>query len=374
MRFPMPIDRMARLLLMAAYVSLLTACAVTQDARTNGFVESWSARNQAALVEANLLPQQGAYEIKYFQWVDHDRQREVLVKLYLPPAASRRLPVPLIVFSHGMGGSREGYSYLGANWAAHGYASLHVQHVGSDSRLWSGNPLDMISRLQSAANEGEAVNRVRDLGFALDAVLADPQLAGVIDPARILAAGHSYGANTALLAAGAEFSRPQGKLTYRDSRILGAVIISAPPFHGETDPEAVVRTIGIPTLHITATGDEIRIPGYLSDYQDRLRVFTATGGMRKTFVAFRDGSHSMFTDRLSAGGRDLNPLVKVATIDLTLAFFEEILGGTKGCLALRSAGYENLLARFESEPGFSPLVESDCIARGWIAALGRQAE
>lgn len=374
MLFPMPKNRSTRLLLMAACVSLLTACAATQDGRSSGFVESWSARNQAALVEANLLPQPSAYEIKYFQWVDRDRQREVLAKLYLPPASSRREPVPLVIFSHGMGGSREGYSYLGANWAARGYASLHVQHAGSDSSLWSGNPINMVSRLQSAANETEAVNRVRDLGFALDAVLADPQLAGVIDPARILAAGHSYGANTALLAAGAEFSRPQGNLTYRDSRVLGAVIISAPPFHGETDPESVVRTIGIPTLHITATGDEIKIPGYLSDYQDRLRVFNATGGTRKTLVAFRDGSHSMFTDRLGAGGRDLNPLVKVATIDLTLAFFEEILGGTKGCLALRSAGYENLLARFESEPRFASLVESDCVAKAWMAGLRRPAE
>ena len=354
MRSPLAINRSIRLLLIAACVGLLSACAATQDGRANGFVESWSARNQAALVEAKLMPQPAAYEIKYFQWVDRDRQREVLVKLYLPPAASRHEPVPLIAFSHGMGGSREGYSYLGANWAARGYASLHVQHAGSDSRLWSGNPLDMVSRLQSAANETEAVNRVRDLGFALDSVLADPQFVGVIDPAQILAAGHSYGANTALLAAGAVFSRPQGNLTYRDSRILGAVIISAPPFHGETDPEAVVRPIGIPTLHITATGDEIRIPGYLSDYQDRLRVFTATGSPRKALVAFRDGSHSMFTDRLGAGGRDLNPLVKAATIDLTLAFFEEILGGTNGLLARRSAGYENLLARFESEPRLVP--------------------
>jgi predicted dienelactone hydrolase len=199
MLFPMPKNRSTRLLLMAACVSLLTACAATQDGRSSGFVESWSARNQAALVEANLLPQPSAYEIKYFQWVDRDRQREVLAKLYLPPASSRREPVPLVIFSHGMGGSREGYSYLGANWAARGYASLHVQHAGSDSSLWSGNPINMVSRLQSAANETEAVNRVRDLGFALDAVLADPQLAGVIDPARILAAGHSYGANTALL-------------------------------------------------------------------------------------------------------------------------------------------------------------------------------
>jgi pimeloyl-ACP methyl ester carboxylesterase len=108
-------------------------------------------------------------------------------------------------------------------------------------------------------------------------VLADPQSSGAIDAGRILAAGHSYGANTALLAAGAVFARPQGTLSYRDSRIVGAVIISAPPFQSEPDPEAVVRLIGIPTLHITAKGDEIRIPGYRSDYEDRVRVFAATG-------------------------------------------------------------------------------------------------
>mgnify|MGYP006377832235 FL=1 len=73
MLFPMPKNRSTRLLLMAACVSLLTACAATQDGRSSGFVESWSARNQAALVEANLLPQPSAYEIKYFQWVDRDR-------------------------------------------------------------------------------------------------------------------------------------------------------------------------------------------------------------------------------------------------------------------------------------------------------------
>ena len=346
--------RWTAVLALAACASLLAACAGTPDGRSGGFVESWSARNQAALVEANLVPQPAAYEVRYFQWVDRDRQREVLAKLYLPPAAVRHGPVPLVAFSHGMGGSREGYSYLGANWAARGYASLHVQHAGSDSRLWSGNPFEMVSRLQSAASEAEAVNRVLDLGFALDEVLADPQLAGAIDAGRILAAGHSYGANTALLAAGAVFARPQGTLSYRDGRIVGAVIISAPPFHGEPDPESVVRPIGIPTLHITATGDEIRIPGYLSGYADRLRVFAATGSARKALVAFRDGSHSMFTDRLGAGGRDLNPLVKAATVDLTLAFFEEVLGGASGLLATRSARYDGLLARFESEPRAVP--------------------
>lgn len=339
---------------LALCASLLAACAGSPDRQAGGLVESWSARNQAALVEARLVPQPAAYEVRYFEWVDRDRQREVLAKLYLPPATLRRGLVPLVVFSHGMGGSREGYSYLGANWAARGYASLHVQHAGSDARLWSGNPFEMVSRLQSAANEAEAVSRVRDLGFALDEVLADPQLAAAIDAGRILAAGHSYGANTALLAAGAAFARPQGTLSYRDSRIVGAVIISAPPFHGEPDPEAVVRPIGIPTLHITAKGDEIRIPGYVSGYDDRLRVFAATGSACKALVAFRDGSHSMFTDRLGAGGRDLNPLVKAATVDLTLAFFEEVLGGANGLVVARSSRYDGLLARFESVPQPAP--------------------
>jgi pimeloyl-ACP methyl ester carboxylesterase len=185
-------------------------------------------------------------------------------------------------------------------------------------------------------------------------VLADPQLAGVVDPGRILVAGHSYGANTALLAAGAAFARPQGAMSFRDSRIVGAVIISAPPFHGEADPDAIVRPIAIPTLHITATGDDIRVPGYASGYDDRVQLFAATGGRQKALVAFRDGSHSMFTDRLAAGGRELNQQVKAATVDLTLAFFAEVVGGASGALASRSAGYGDLLVRLELEPPAVP--------------------
>ena len=38
----------------------------------------------------------------------------------------------------------------------------------------------------------------------------------------------------------------------------------------------------------------------------------------------------------------------------TLAFFEEVLGGASGLLAARSARYDGLLARFESEPQAVP--------------------
>lgn len=109
-----------------------------------------------------------------------------------------------VVFSHGIGVSRRGYSYLGQHWASHGVASLHLQHIGSDRNVWFGNPLGMIGRLQDAAQDGEAIARAQDLRFALDQLLGPgSELAPHIDAERIAAAGHSYGANTVLLAAGA---------------------------------------------------------------------------------------------------------------------------------------------------------------------------
>jgi hypothetical protein len=119
-----------------------------------------------------------------------------------------------------------------------------------------------------------------------------------------------------------------------DARIVTAVIISAPPFYDLGDPKAIVGGIAIPSLHITAQGDEINIPGYYSAAKDRVAVFEATGStldsVAKTLVVFRDGSHSMFTDRLGTGGEALNPQVKIATRELVLAFLQnEFFGDNK---------------------------------------------
>lgn len=329
-----------------AAVLLLTAC--SGSPQRPGEASAWSpSRQQAALAEAKLLPEAETFTVRYFDWFDEARQRPVQAKLYLP-ARPTATALPLVIFSHGLGGSREGYSYLGANWAARGYASLHLQHAGSDNRLWRGSPLELVSRLQAAATETEALARVGDLRFALDRIFTEADLGRRLDAGRILAAGHSYGANTALLAAGAVFERPHGRQSYGEPRLAGALIISAPPFHGESDPEAALRPIAIPTLHITATGDEIRLPGYQSGPDDRLRVFAATGSQRKALVVFRDGAHSMFTDRLAPGGQALNTQVKAATRDLSLAFFADILGDRPGAFAEGAQQYGELLARIES--------------------------
>jgi len=284
----------------------------------------------AALLAASTLSalrawaeESPAYETMEFDWVDAKRQRAVPVRLYRPNGNAAT--VPLVVFSHGIGGSRRGYSYLGQHWASNGIASLHLQHVGSDRNLWFGNPLGLVGRLQDAAQEREAIERPRDLRFALDQLLAGP-LGERIDARRIVAAGHSYGANTTLLAGGARVERDGRRVELHEERLRAAIVLSAPPFYGEREPARILGPVKLPTLHVTATGDVIRIPGYWSGAEDRIAVFDAIGSTSKALAVFEGGSHSMFTDRPGTGGAELNPRVKVATKELSLSFLQAVFG------------------------------------------------
>jgi dienelactone hydrolase len=289
------------------------------------------------------------YGTRDFEWLDAARQRRVPVRLYLPDGASADAPVPLVVFSHGIGGSRDGYSYLGRYWASQGYASLHLQHVGSDRNVWVGNPFELLARLQGAAQEAEAVARVRDLSFALDQLLRS-DLAPRLDGQRVVAAGHSYGANTALLAAGATVRRNGALLDLHDTRIKAAILLSAPPFYGEAAPEQILGPIRVPSLHVTATEDVIRIPGYYSGAEDRVAVFDATGSLRKTLAVFSGGSHSIFTDRTASGGLQLNQQVKEATRELSLAFLNSVFKGDEGALAAWPKQFAAIVARYTRSP------------------------
>ena len=302
-------------------LALLSACSTRAPESSQQSQVRMEQRAQA-LQSALPAPDAALYSSELLAWVDADRKRNVAAKLYLPTKSSG--PVPLVVFSHGIGGSREGYSYLGKFWAANGVAALHLQHEGSDRSVWVGNPLQMLNRLQSAAQETEAIDRAKDASFALSQVLANPIFAGKFDPQRIAAAGHSYGANTAMLLAGAQVEREQGMLNLRDPRIKAALLLSAPPFYGEFNADRIVANIQVPTLHITATADDIAIPGYNSGVKDREAIFKAMGSSQKTLAVFEGGSHSVFTDRLGTGGLDVNPKIKRATRELSLAFWHEV--------------------------------------------------
>lgn len=259
--------------------------------------------------------------IEEFDWQDEGRQRAVPVRIYWPQRAEG--PLPLLVFSHGIGGSRRGYSYIGQHLASQGIASLHVQHVGSDRQLWTaGNVFALVGRLQQAADASEALARVHDMRFALDRLLS---LRGErLDAARIAVAGHSYGANTSLLLAGAAVP---GYDKLAEPRFKAAVFISAPPLHGVEQPEAALAAIRLPSLHISCTEDVIRVPGYYSEARERVQLYEQTGSREKWLALFEGGSHSVFTDRSGTGGAVANPRIKAATKELIATFLRAVFDG-----------------------------------------------
>ena len=66
---------------------------------------------------------------------DATRNRDLPVRVYLP---TNTTPEPVVLFSHGLGGTRAGSVFLGEHWAARGYVAVFLQHPGSDDSVWKG--------------------------------------------------------------------------------------------------------------------------------------------------------------------------------------------------------------------------------------------
>ena len=54
------------------------------------------------------------------------------MRLRWPDESRFAVPWPVVIFSHGLGGKREGGTVWGEAWAAAGFVVVHMQHIGSD--------------------------------------------------------------------------------------------------------------------------------------------------------------------------------------------------------------------------------------------------
>lgn len=190
-------------------------------------------------------------------WHDAARDRDVPVKIYYPEGA--KSPCPLIIFSHGLGGSRMAYQYLGDHWAGAGYVCVHLQHIGSDDSLWRGAGFDIFGAMtRAAADPRNALNRALDVKFAITQMLALNKqagfpLEGLIDPNEIGMAGHSFGAWTTLAVVG---EKTAAAFPLIDPRIKAAVAMSAPVPGGAARARGQFTAIAVPVFHMTGTRDD----------------------------------------------------------------------------------------------------------------------
>lgn len=291
-----------------------------------------------------------AYDVHDLEWIDERRGRAVPARLYRPTDAkeSSVKGVPIVLFSHGLGGSRTGYQYLARFLASKGVACFHPQHVGSDRSIWSaGSPFLLADRLLAASGDNEAIARVLDLRFCLDRLQAD-RLSEGFDFSRLVVAGHSYGANSALLMGGARVLREGRIVDLQDARPRAVIAMSAPAFYGESSWTSILASMNRPSLHITCSEDLIRIPGLYSGPEDRVAIFKASAGLPKCFAMFEGGSHSVFTDREATGGFETNRRIKGASCELVFEFLKLIFEGDQNAIKGWQKRHESMLSQFSS--------------------------
>lgn len=264
----------------------------------------WLSASAMALGDTQVAEVQTVSE----DWVDTQRDsRAVPIKAYLPADAT--VPSPVIIFSHGLGGSREGYSYLGEHWASQGYVSVHIQHLGSDESVWKDEPYRNRMRAMRDATKDldNSLNRPADVSFVIDQLEKfndDPGSAfhNRLDLTKIGMAGHSYGAFTSMAISGQSFITPSGHAhDMGDDRVIAAVVMSAQAPRDPADYDKNYATIDIPIFHMTGTKDTSMI-NPSSPVEHRRVAYDHTpgpgeGGPETYLVTFTGGDHMIFSGR-----------------------------------------------------------------------------
>ncbi|MEO5716583.1 MAG: CocE/NonD family hydrolase [Luteolibacter sp.] len=279
---------------------------------------------------------------KTFDVKDASRDRVIPIRVYLPPSEK---PAPVILFSHGLGGSRDNNPYLGNHWAARGYVVVFVQHPGSDESVWKDvPPLQRMVAAKQAASLENFLARNKDIPAVIDALVRwngekEHELHNRLDPEHIGMSGHSFGATTTQAVSGEAFVRD--RFTFLEPRISAAVMMS-PCAPAAGDPVKAFAPIKIPCLLMTGTNDDSPIGN--STAAERLTVFPGLQLAPAWQVVFDKGTHMTFGERDLKGAAIKDPRYHRAILALTTAFWDAELRGDAAAKSwLNGAGARSVL-------------------------------
>jgi len=189
-------------------------------------------------------------------------------------AAVRKGRFPLVVFSHGNGGSRNQNTFWCDYLASHGYVVVSADHTGN-ARWTIINGKVIV--FQASERNNSAKDRPRDVSFLLDQMIrwdkgADKRFAGRIDTDHAAITGMSFGSYTAHWAADQE------------PRFKAVIAMSgAPPSH---------TNLTVPSLRMLGTED--RTLGVAGNAAIRDNHAKHTGP--SFLLELKNGGHYSFTD------------------------------------------------------------------------------
>ncbi len=292
------------------------------------FCLSFAARAPAAPYDPLTLPQKSP-AIAGVDFTVHDatRNRDIPVRVFLP-AASPSAAAPVVLFSPGLGGSREGSAYLGEHWAGRGYAVVYLQHAGSDDGVWKNvEAAQRLEAMKQAASVQNFLLRVQDVHAVLDQLAlwnkeTGHALAGRLDLGHVGMSGHSFGAVTTEAVSGESFPGALGQ-RFTDPRIHAAVAFS-PSLPKSGDPQTAFASVKIPWMLMTGTKDTSPISA--ATVESREAIFPVLPPGDKYELVLDKAEHSAFTDRpLPGDSEPRNPNHHQAILALSTAFWDAYL-------------------------------------------------
>lgn len=271
----------------------------------------------------------GAAPAPSLEFTAHDarRHRDLPLRVFLPASTQ---PAPVILFSHGLGGTRDTCNYLGAHWRRRGYAVVFVQHPGSDDAVWRDAPLlQRMAAMKSAASAQNLLLRCDDVRAVLDQLTSwnSDELHPChlrLDLEHVGMSGHSFGAITTQMVAGE--SMPLLGTKYTDPRIDAALPMSpSSPHRGDLD--RAFATVRVPWLLMTGTLDVSPIGE--QDAASRQQVYPhLPKGIDRYELVLDGAEHSAFTERgLPSEKHKRNPNHHQVILALSTAFWDAYLRG-----------------------------------------------
>lgn len=256
-----------------------------------------------------------------------------MVALDAPPYREGR-PYPLLVFSHGYGGSGLSAVFLTEQLAARGWIVAAPDHLDKYSavriRTGRNEALDRRGFLldaekisnSDAEHRDEFLYRIDEFKFVLDQMLESGQFGKMIDWERIAVGGHSFGGFTALGLCGTIEDR-------RDDRIK-AVLLFSTGAGGYLFRENELARVKVPSLYFLGEREKGQKRGTktMEELSDRVYRNVAPP---KYLLVLKGGNHFSFNNRFTdkPGSRFLSGSEEQFEVirRYSIAFLEKYVAG-----------------------------------------------
>ena len=210
-----------------------------------------------SVIPKNFTVKEPQYDIRTeeFSLEFQELNKQLPVRISYPVGKTR---FPVIVFSHGNGSKGDMYKGFTDYWASHGYVVIQPTHMDSTSLGFKTKRDNMKEMYQQMLQVTDT--RRQDMSFIVDSLdlieTIVPDLEDKLDRTKLVAAGHSMGAATAMIVAGMTLLNPMdGYAETSDETRFKVLLMISDPGTMALMPKEPWKGVRVPTLISTGTKD-----------------------------------------------------------------------------------------------------------------------